>query len=50
MVINNLDSGWSSFGPDKADAVLFIDTDAMLSGSITSKGFEPIPRRHAQLF
>jgi hypothetical protein len=40
MVIDNFDVRRVSVRPDKADAVLIVDPDAMLAGAIIFQGFE----------
>jgi hypothetical protein len=49
MIIHNHDLIWTTFSPDKTDAVLVIDTNAMLTFAVPSKGFYTIPRRYTQI-
>jgi len=43
MVIDDFDVGGPAFRPAKANAVLAVDADRVLSGSRSGKGFETIP-------
>ena len=49
MVVHYLDLVGVSFAPDKADAPLLVDSDAVLPASITRKGFQSIPWRNPQI-
>jgi hypothetical protein len=48
VIIANLDVERVTVSPDEADPPLFVDPDAVLPGSITPQGFEPVSRRHPQ--
>ena len=50
MVINDLDLVGFTFGPDKADAVLIVDSYAVLSFSVAFEWFQPVSRRAVQVF
>jgi len=43
MVVNNLDTIGSFRGPSKANAVLVVDSNAMLSSSVPGEGLQAIP-------
>ena len=43
-IIHNFDFGWSGVCPHKADAVLVIDSDAILSSSISFQSFKAVTR------
>ena len=49
MVIDDLNLVRVSVAPDKADAPLVVDADAVRSGSSALEGFEPVTRRHPQI-
>ncbi len=49
MIINNLYLIWASCFPNKTDTILIVNSDAMLSMTISSQTFKPIPRREEQL-
>jgi len=36
-------------GPDEADPELVVDTDAVLTFTVAPQGFQPVPRRDAQI-
>jgi hypothetical protein len=42
MVIDDLDHLSATVPPDKADAPLIVDPDAVLSSAIASQDFEPV--------
>lgn len=42
MIINNLHIIWSVFLPDKADSILIIDTNAVLTKTIPLQRFQTI--------
>lgn len=50
MIINDLDLLCLPVGTHKADAVLIIDSYAVLSLPVTSERFQPVPRRGGQVF
>ena len=50
VVINDLDLLGFTFAPDKADAVLIVDSDAVLSPSVAFESFQPVSRRAVQVF
>ena len=49
MIVDDLDVRRAGGGPTKADTVLIVDADAVLTGAIPPQGLEAIPRRHAQV-
>jgi hypothetical protein len=49
MVVDDPDIAWSSIIPGKADAPLVVDPDTVLPEPIALEGFQPIPRRYAQV-
>jgi hypothetical protein len=48
MIIHNLNFVWTCIRLDKADTVLVIDPDAVLSFSIPGEDLQPIARRDSQ--
>jgi hypothetical protein len=50
MIVNDLDINWALCSPAKADPVLVIDPNAVLTGPIPTKCLEPITRRRTQEF
>jgi hypothetical protein len=42
VVVHDFDIVGVSFAPMKADAVLIVDPDAVLSDAVSFQGFEPI--------
>jgi hypothetical protein len=42
VVINDFNGFRTSFRPDKAQAELVVDADAVLACPITSQGFQPV--------
>ncbi len=46
VIIDDLNFGWSSISPPETDAILVIDPDAVLPGSIASELLKPIARRY----
>jgi len=42
MIIRNLYSARTAVAPDKANSILVVDPDAVLSGSISAQGFQPV--------
>jgi hypothetical protein len=49
MVVDDLDTIRGAIAPDKTDAPLVIDPDAMLAAAVSCQGFETITRRRAQV-
>lgn len=50
VIIDNVDVMGIVGFPPEANAPLLVDTNTMLTGSITTQCFEPIPRRETQVF
>ena len=48
MIIDNLNIGRAAIGPDKADAELIVDANAVLTHPFTFERLQPITRRRAQ--
>jgi hypothetical protein len=48
VVIDNLNIGRAAIGPDKADAELIVDANAVLTHPFTFERLQPITRRRAQ--
>jgi hypothetical protein len=46
VVVNDFNLLWPGFRPDKADAELVVDTDAVLAMAITSKWLQAIAWRN----
>lgn len=49
MVVHDLDAFGANRSPAKANAVLIVDPDAMLAGTIASERLEMVPRRNPQV-
>jgi hypothetical protein len=49
MVVDDFDIGWAFLRPNKADAPLVVDTDRVLTATISCEGFGPIRGRRAQV-
>ena len=49
MVVNDLNPFWTSVAPPKADTPLIIDSDTVLSCSITAQMLEPVARRNPKI-
>ena len=49
MVVNDLNPLWTSVAPPEADTPLIIDSDTVLSCSITAQMLEPIARRNPKI-
>ena len=49
MVVNDLNPFWTSVAPPEADTPLIIDSDAVLSCSITAQMLEPVARRNPKI-
>ena len=49
MVVNDFHILRSGVGPAEADAVLVVDSDAVLSCPISGQWFESIPRRRSEV-
>ena len=50
MVVNDLNPFWTSVAPPEADTPLIIDSDTVLSCSITAQMLEPVARRNPEVF
>jgi hypothetical protein len=48
-VFRDFDMFGTPLPPNEADSILIIDTDAMLSLSIPTQGFQPVARRNQQI-
>ena len=49
MIIRNFDFVCATLFPFKADAVLIVDTDAVLTAAVSFQGFQMVSRRHAKI-
>ena len=49
MVVNNLNPFWTSVAPLEADTPLIIDSDTVLSRTITAQTLKPIARRNPKI-
>jgi hypothetical protein len=49
MIVNDLNIGWAIVGPTKANAILLIDSDAVLSFTVAGQSFKSIARWNLQL-
>jgi len=49
VVVHNFHVQGVTATPDKTDAPLIVDTDAVLSMAIPTQGFQMIPRRGRQI-
>ena len=49
MVVNDLNPFWTSIAPLEADTPLIIDSDTVLSCSITAQMLEPVARRNPKI-
>ena len=49
MVVNDLNPFWTHVAPPEADAPLIIDSNTVLSRSITAQTLEPVARRDPRL-
>ena len=49
MVVNDLNPFWTSVAPPEADTPLIIDSDTVLSCSITAQMLEPVTRRNPKI-
>ncbi len=49
MVVNDLNPFWTSVAPPEADTPLIIDSDTVLSCSITAQMLEPVARRNPKI-
>ncbi len=49
VVVHDFDVRWAGGGPAKADAVLIVDPDTVLTGAITLESLQAISGRHAQV-
>lgn len=50
MVVNDLNPFWTSVAPLEADTPLIIDSDTVLSRTITAQTLESVARRNPQVF
>ena len=50
MVVNDLNPFWTSVAPPEADSPLIVDSDTVLSRSITAQTLEPVARRDPEVF
>ena len=48
MIVDKFNVQGFAVSPCEADAPLIVDADAVLTGSVTFKRFEPVTRRGAQ--
>ena len=49
MVVNDLNPFWTSVAPPEADTPLIIDSDTVLSCSITAQMLKPVARRNPKI-
>lgn len=49
MVVNDLNPFWTSVAPPEANTPLIIDSDTVLSCSITAQMLEPVARRNPKI-
>lgn len=49
MVVDYLYAFRSRFRPPETDSVLAVDSDAVLTPTVTLQGLEPIPRRNTEI-
>lgn len=49
MVVNDLNPFWTSFAPPEADTPLIVDSNTVLSRSITAQTLEPVARRNPEV-
>jgi hypothetical protein len=49
VIVKDLNLLWPGTSPQKADAPLVINSDAVFPSSIALEGFKPIPRRDAEI-
>jgi hypothetical protein len=47
MIVHDLHLVRALLGPEKADTILVIDTDTVLTFPVSAEHFEPVPRRDA---
>ena len=50
MVVNDLNPFWTSFAPPEADTPLIVDSNTVLSRSITAQTLESVARRDPEVF
>ena len=50
MVVNDLNPFWTSFAPPEADTPLIVDSNTVLSRSITAQTLESAARRDPEVF
>jgi len=50
VIIGDLDIVSIPFVPTKTDAVLLVDTNAILTLTVSPKSLETVAERHAQIF
>ena len=49
MIVNDFNLLWSGFRPDKTDAELVVDANAVLPGAVAFQRFEPVARGHPKI-
>lgn len=49
MIVNDLDPFWTSFAPPEADTPLIVNSNTVLSRSITAQTLEPVARRNPEV-
>ena len=49
MIVNDLNPFWTSFAPPEADTPLIVDSNTVLSRSITAQTLEPVTRRNPEV-
>ena len=49
VIIDNLNLGRAAFGPCEADAVAFVDPNAMLPGSVSLERLQAIAGRNSEV-
>jgi hypothetical protein len=49
MIVRNLYIACISGAPYEADAILIVDTNAVLTHTISAKSFQSVSRRHSQV-
>lgn len=49
MIIRDFNTGRAGFDPDKADTIMAVDSNAVLSRSIFHQSFQPVAGRNLQL-
>src|SRR5690606_27444909 len=49
MVVGDFNSFWTLIGPEETNSILIIDTNAVLTFSVSCKCFKPVSRGNSQL-